>query len=180
MAELIRQEGGVAASRSVLRLYKFALQDGPRIIHSFKKELGATVVEELSHALIAEKLAAIVEAQNPKAFFRTALVRRAITWQRRGDATVAATPDESISPKPVAGSTGHTQGRDIGEEAERREFVHDARLILDSLSDRDRQIVVAVALGDDREAVARAFGTTRANVDQIVSRVRKLLKGGAS
>jgi DNA-directed RNA polymerase specialized sigma24 family protein len=180
LAELIRQEGGPFKSRAVLRLYKVAQKDGPSLIRSFEKDLGAAVLEELTHALISEKLAEIVQAENPKAFFRTALVRRAISWRRRGDAVVAAVPTEPRVPKPVSGSTGHAQGRDFDEEAEHRRFVHDARVILESLSERDRQIVIAVGLGEAPEAIAREFRTTRDNVYQIVRRCRKQLEGGAS
>jgi DNA-directed RNA polymerase specialized sigma24 family protein len=180
VAELIRQEGGPSKSRAVAQLYKYAQKDGPWLIRSFEKELGKGVLEELTHALLAEKLDEIVYADNPKALFRTSLVRRAISWRRRGDAAVMPQSTEPLTPKPISGSTGHGESRDLDEDAERHRFVHDAHVILGGLSERDRQIVVAVGLGEDREGIARAFKTTRANVDQIVSRVRKQLKGGAS
>jgi transcriptional regulator len=33
--------------------------------------------------------------------------------------------------------------------------------------------MVADAVGDPRDEIARAFGTTRANIDQIISRARR-------
>jgi DNA-directed RNA polymerase specialized sigma24 family protein len=64
------------------------------------------------------------------------------------------------------------------QEDGRRAFVLDARAELLRLSPRDRAIVVAAALGEEREDIARNLGTSRANVDQIVSRARKRLSGG--
>jgi hypothetical protein len=40
--------------------------------------------------------------------------------------------------------------------------------------------VVAAAVGEDRDMIAQAFGTSRANVDQIVSRVRLRFTRGTS
>jgi DNA-binding NarL/FixJ family response regulator len=45
------------------------------------------------------------------------------------------------------------------------------------MAPREREIVVAVAMGEDREELARSYNTSRANIDQIVSRARRRLHG---
>jgi RNA polymerase sigma factor (sigma-70 family) len=181
VAELIRQEGGPLKSRAVTQLYRYAQADGPLMIRSFERQLGQEVLAELTHALFAEKLDAIVAADSPQAFFKTALRRRAISWLRRGDSVVASEAPQPGMATPLSGAPGVTaQGRNIDEDAEQRRFVLDARMLLNSLSERDRQIAVAAGLGEDREEIARTYSTTRANVDQILSRLRKQLKGGVS
>lgn len=178
VVDLIRREGGPRKSRAVRGLYEMAIADGRRVLASFQRQLGDEVILELTHALVAEKLQEIVDANSPFALFKTALRRRAISWLRRGDAVVAERPDEALDAG--ASSTGATPGLEASAQADERQFVFDAQAALNSLSERDRQIAVAVGLGEDREAIARAFNTSRANVDQIVSRLRKRLDGGGS
>jgi DNA-directed RNA polymerase specialized sigma24 family protein len=158
---LLRRSPTPATSRDLPRLYELALADGPPLLRSFRRRLGDDRIVDLIHDLLAAKLDALIAADEPRALFCTALQRRAISWLRRGDADVVADP-----------SSGKTPAASI-DEHERQEFIVDARRTLRDLPDRDREIVVAVALGEDREAVARAFGTSRANVDQILSRVRR-------
>lgn len=156
-------------SPHIRRLYEVALSDGRRFLTSFRGTLGDERTLDLVHDLLAEKLLAIIEAETPRAFFCTALQNRARSWVRRGDAKVVESPPES--------------SRDAGpdrSEDERRAFVLDARDALAALSERDRDVVVAAALGEDREAIAREFRTSRANVDQIVSRVQKRFRGEGS
>ncbi len=153
-------------SADLPRLYALALADGPRLLGSFRRRLGEDRVVDLIHDLLAMKAEAIIAADQPRALFCTALQRRAISWLRRGDAQVAADVPEA------ADASGTT-------EDERRGFILDAKTALDHLPARERAIVVAVALGEERESIAREFGTSRANVDQIVSRVRRRFEGEA-
>lgn len=156
------------------RLYELALADGPKLLASFRRRLGDERILDLIHDLLAVKVEAIVMADEPRALFCTALQRRAISWLRRGDAAVVEYPAEDSA-------TSEGSGNHSGEaEDDRRGFILDARNILSKLPDRERAMVVAVALGEDREAIAKAFGTSRANVDQIVSRVRKKLSSAES
>jgi DNA-directed RNA polymerase specialized sigma24 family protein len=150
-------------------LYEVALSDGPRFLASFHRTLGDQRTLDLVQDLLGEKLLAIIEAETPRAFFCTALQNRARSWVRRGDANVVESPPDS--------------SRDTASEKnedDRRAFVLDARDALAALSERDRGIVVAAALGEDREGIAREFRTSRANVDQIVSRVQKRFRGEGS
>lgn len=141
------------------RLYELALEDGPRLLARFQRRLGDDRVVDLVHDLLATKVDAIVAAEEPRALFCTALQRRAISWLRRGDAAVAEEAPESASGKE--------------DESDRQRFLIDARAALEGLSDRERAMAVAVALGEEREEIAREFKTSRANVDQILSRIRR-------
>jgi DNA-directed RNA polymerase specialized sigma24 family protein len=147
------------------RLYELARADGPRLLSRFARRLGDDRVLDLVHDLLATQLEAILAAKEPRALFCTALQRRAISWLRRGDADV-------VEDKPDVAAEH--------DEPERQRFLLDAKAALDGLGARERMMVVAVALGEDREAIAREFQTTRANVDQIVSRVRRRFSGESS
>ena len=151
-------------SEDLPRLYALALADGPRLLGSFRRRLGEERIVDLVHDLMAAKAEAIIKADEPRALFCTALQRRAISWLRRGDAEVVAEVRETADASAVA-------------EDERQGFILDARTALDQLPARERAMVVAVALGEERESIAREFGTSRANVDQIVSRVRRRFSG---
>ena len=164
-AAQIRAEGGSQRSPNVRRLYELALTDGRGMIASFRTQFGDAQITDLIHDLLAEKLDAIIAANAPKALFRTALVRRAISWHRRGDAIVAEDVPDMVS-----------EVRNDAE-SERSAFVLDARAALLRLPERDREIVVAVAEGADREDLAVRFGTSRANIDQIVSRTKQRFRG---
>jgi len=145
------------------RLYELALADGPKLLSSFRRRLGDERIVDLVHDLLAAKLEAIVSADEPRALFCTALQRRAISWLRRGDACVVEDPAKETASTDRTGQP----------EDERRGFILDAHALLDRLPVRERAMVVAIALGEEREAIAAEFGTSRANVDQIVRRVRK-------
>jgi DNA-directed RNA polymerase specialized sigma24 family protein len=159
---LLRAAPDPLQSEHVARLYELALSDGPRLLRSFRRRLGDERIVDLVHDLLAVKLEAIIAAEEPRALFCTALHRRAISWLRRGDAIVMPDGPEVASAPTAA-------------EEETRGFVHDALAALRALPAREREIVVAAAVGEDREAIAREFGTSRANVDQIVSRARRRL-----
>ncbi|MFO0735400.1 MAG: hypothetical protein U0270_05955 [Labilithrix sp.] len=159
-ARLVRQD----KTRHLPRLYELALEDGPKLLARFQRRLGDERIVDLVHDLLSTKAEAIVAADEPRALFCTALQRRAISWLRRGDAAVMEAGPESAG------------GRE--DEGERQRFLLDARAALDGLSERERAMAVAVALGEERETIAREFRTTRANVDQIVSRIRRRFAGG--
>jgi RNA polymerase sigma factor (sigma-70 family) len=138
-------------------LYALAMDDGQRALRSFKK-LDAARRVDLVHDLLATRMDAILDAESPRALFMTSLGRLAIQWLRRKDAEVL----EPVTPTP--------DGTD-------RDPAHRLDLIrtLERLPPRDRQVLLAVAMGEDREEIARVLGTSRENVDQIVSRARKRL-----
>lgn len=153
-------------SKHLGRLYELALSDGLRCLASYRATLGEERVVDLIHDLLAHRLHEIITADTPRAFFYTSLVNRARSWVRRGAAKVMeSSPDSS------------RHASSDGLEEDLRAFVLDARAALACLSARDRSIVVAVAEGEDREEVARTHHTSRANVDQIVSRAQRRFRG---
>lgn len=168
LVECIREDGDSANRVHMARLYALAVADGIGFLKSFRSQLGEDRLRDLIHDLLAERLDVILAADEPRAYFCIALKRKAISWVRRGDAEVA---------EDLPGSWRGGEADGTLEEA-RRAFVMDAREALGRLSARDRGIVVAAGLGSEREEIAREFNTTRANVDQIVSRFRKRFEEG--
>src|SRR5690606_26659727 len=110
---------------------------------------------DLIHDLLATRLDAILGADSPRALFLTALSRLAIQWMRRRDAEV----HESLA---------------VQVDTVDRDPAHgiDARRALEKLGPREARVLFAVATGEDRDEIARVHGTSRQNVDQIVSRAR--------
>jgi RNA polymerase sigma factor (sigma-70 family) len=159
-----RLRGSSAPDRSpyVRALYELAIRDGTGFLAAYRRSLDEDRVRDLIHDVLATKLKAILDAETPRAFFCTVLQNRARSWLRRGDAKVVETLPDSARER----SSG------VSEE-ERRVFHLDAEDALSELSERDRAIVVAASFGEDRETIAREHGTSRANVDQIVSRTQK-------
>lgn len=155
------------------KLYALALEDGPRLLGSFRRRLGEDRIVDLVHDLLAAKLEVIVAAKEPRALFCTALQRRAISWLRRGDAAVLEDRSRDSAPHASDASAVAAIDGSVNPEDDRHEFLIDAKSALDELPPRERAMVVAVAMGEERESIAREFGTSRANVDQIVSRVRR-------
>jgi len=161
-------------SPHVARFYALAIDDGMRTLRSFRERLGEDRLRDLIHDLLASALDAILDAESPRAFFTTSLRRRAIDWIRRPDAAIADHDDprrenDVRADRVTAGAAiGNTTDADHG-------FVMDARAALAQLSERDRDIVLGVAYGEDRERLAQEHRTTRQNIDQIVSRARRVL-----
>ena len=163
--ELRKAPGGdpwKGPKESLKRLFELAKVDGPVAIHSFRDDLGDATLEDLIFDLMTTKMREIVEFADPRGCFFKSLKRRAISHTRKLGSRVVESPD-----------------RELGEGIERnpssdRAFALDAHAVLALLSPRDREIAIAAGSGEDRTAIAQAFKTSRANVDQIVSRVRKL------
>lgn len=136
------------------RLYALARAEAHRALRGFRA-IDRARVDDLLHDVLLRCLDAMLHAESPRAFFRHVLLNDARSWLRRRDATIATTRgDHRVT---------------CDDPALRL----DGRRALARLSVRDRAIVVAVGLGHEREAVARAHGTSRANVDKIVSRLRQ-------
>jgi len=165
--ELVARMGETEPTRNphFRDFYALAVRDGMVFLRSFRGALGEERIHDLIHDVL-EDAETILKAETPRAYFCTVLRRRAISWRRRGDAAVAEMPVET--------ATEHAQASD-----ERRVFALDAVAAMARLSERERRVLVAVALGEDRESIARALGTTRPNIDQIVSRAKKRFQTGA-
>jgi DNA-directed RNA polymerase specialized sigma24 family protein len=142
-------------------LYLLAIADGLRVLRGFR-----ALSEEELRDVVAEKFvrewASILTADRPRAYFLTAVKRAAISALRK-KGTAGKHQEALLS---VADDAARTEDDTVTtlELAAR----------LRRLSPRDQQIVRAVHSGEDREEVALCFRTSRANIDQICSRVARV------
>lgn len=146
---------------AMARLYALAL----KAAHDALRSHGPSVreqVEDLVHDKLFACLEDLLKASNPRGLFVTAIRRAAIDLVRR--ARRFDHDDE-------------TPGDHLSDPAPRADDAITSReelnALLAPLSARDREVILAAAQGCDREELAAAFGTSRANIDQIVSRVRR-------
>jgi len=142
------------------------LREARRIIGSYSKDFGADGLDDIASQFLVDKLDALVEADNPARFLATALYRRACSMKRRKDAQHLELTERH------ADGTAGADGRKPLLELE----LEEAMIALNSLSTRDREIILAVASGHEPEEAAEAFGTSRANVYQVISRFRRRFK----
>ncbi len=146
------------------KLYELATRDGRRILSSFRR-IAEADRDDLIHDVLVRVLDHLLDAQveNPRAFFATALTRDATsafrTEKRRNELVSVHLPEAHPH---------ETHGRSDG-----RDQLLIQLQALESASPRDQQILIALGLGEPPQEVAHAFGLTRANVDQIVSRFRR-------
>jgi len=100
-----------------------------------------------------------------RALFVVAVIRKALDYVRGPDEPpVGRSDDAGDDPIGQLPGSHNVEGEVLG----RIELTE----LLARLSPRDRQIAVAVALGENRDDVAASFGTSRANIDQIMHRIR--------
>ncbi len=164
LATEIRASPSPYESPGLGRLYELALFEGECVLDAYR-EVDCDRRDDLVVDLLLASLRQLLAADRPRALFRVALHNRARSWLRRGDA-------------PVERDEGPVTVIDRAGVEDAMIFRIDAHRALAQLPARDHAILFSVGLGEDREAVARAHGTTVANVDQIVSRARRRL--GAS
>ncbi|MEI8256347.1 MAG: sigma-70 family RNA polymerase sigma factor [Deltaproteobacteria bacterium] len=146
--------------RAWQRLYAIARDLGLRVLHTMVDREAAL---DLVHDLLSTRLQELLGADNPRALFVVAIKRRALDEIRRRKRRGEETDDEILDVYAAP-----TQSPD---------FVLDAQKLLATLSPRNRQIVVAAAMGEDRGKIALAWNTSSANVDKIVSKTFLLGKG---
>lgn len=155
-------------SPALARLYRVAVAEARAALQSFSADIHGQA-DDLVHDLLHEKLDAILEARNPRGLFITAIRNAAIDLQRR-DKRLARGEDAVTALEASDEALALDDAASARQEAER---------LTATLSARERQVFAALAAGEERDDIAGALGTTRANIDQIVSRTRKRL-GGAS
>ena len=153
--------GDVGAFRA---LYQMATEDGRALLRARYAKTNPADHEDLIHDVLATAQDRIVEAENPRGMFIVCLANRTVDFFRRA----REKPLGDELPEIVASS--NTAAR------------LDLQRALEELTvgnERDAQIYYAIAvLGEDADVVARAYGLTRDNAYQIVSRTKKRLKGG--
>ncbi len=152
------------------RLYELALAEGVRVLGTFRDLDEARRVDLALETLVAKRRE-IAEADRPRAFFRTVLYRDAVSWRRSGRARLATEAD-------ALEGCAHTAGPCDAVECGALHRL-DARAALARMNDRQRAMLVADAEGHSRDEIARAHETTRANVDQVLSRARRSAGLGA-
>lgn len=150
------------------RLWALALEEAPRALAGFRGsgKLDDERIADLTKDFLVEHLRALLDAVSPRAYFIVALQNAARSWLRRGSSTVAE------------GVPRDEGGRE--DPAALTDYAHliDARDFLRTLSQREYDVLVGLVNGADREELARALDISRANVDQIVSRVRRRFRAG--
>lgn len=146
------------------RLYTLAMRTGKAMLGAkFGRQLDDGDIEHLVSTKFAATSSEIVNASNPRGFFVTAIVREAIGVIRRSHTADKHAPELT--------RVGDMRARAQDEQARVDTIAMAA--CFETFSPRDQQILRAVGEGDDREAIARHFATSRANIDQIISRSRK-------
>lgn len=140
-------------------LYALAMSAARATLRRFRG-IDPARAEDLASEVILRALPEVIAAENPRAYYCTALRRAAISWTRRGGAAVRE------------GEARPWEGGPL--DAAERAVIDcvDARRRLKALAPRERAVLFAVVEGEAREAIAARLGTSRANVDQIVHRAR--------
>lgn len=160
----VRQSKDPWQSPALPRLYELAHALGPAVLSGLG--IRREDIEDLVSELLATKLHEIVASAEPRPFFWTCLRRKAISRLRRKATRVV---EDRPLDAPGEGQTASDEGR------------QDARRILEIvrslLTPREWDVVSAIHLeGVEREEVAAALRTSRANIDQIMRRARMKLK----
>lgn len=161
----LRGEQAPYRSPAFARLQGVAQADAQRLLAGFVRQgkLDEARIHDLvGDWLLAEgRLHALLTSDQgrPRQLFATSIVRAALSWIRRPSAKVVA-PDAAA--ERAVSPPDHL-------------FLLHARQRLAALAPRDRDVLLAVHAGEDREVLARGYGVTRAAIDQIVSRARRTL-----
>jgi len=162
LVERVRMSPVPEQSPALAELYAQAVRTGSRVLQrKFRGRLNHADIEDIVIDKFTRVLPAIIAAANPGGFFITSVVHAAIDHCKRRETQAKHAP-KIAQMQPLDARTDEVP---VETFAMRRCF--------EQFSDRDQQILRAVAEGEDREHIARLFGTSRANVDQLVSRARK-------
>lgn len=161
-AEGVRAAPSPWESESFGELYLLAKSEASLVLRTFRTMDDARR-EDIALGALVEKLPEIAAADRPRAYFRTVVLNDAISWTRGDRARVAETPRTTRA---------YVEGP-LDEEEMRAIYRLDVCGALESADERELAMLLADAEGVAREDIARAHGTTRANVDQIISRWRR-------
>ncbi|MDP3207705.1 MAG: sigma-70 family RNA polymerase sigma factor [Rhodoglobus sp.] len=171
VVQCVAESSGPGRGEEINRLYRFAMDEGRSALRGMQW-VGPSEVEDLVHDKLHAELASLLLATDPRAYFCTIVRRAALDLRRkvqgkRGDGTArrvfVSVDDADFQALPA-------EDPPVDEALARR---REAREIVARLSERELQVFAAIMHGEDRDDIAAALGTSRANVDQIVSRTRK-------
>lgn len=144
------------------KLYAIALKVAPSQLRSF--ELPDGLPEDLAADLLTAKLNQQVDCVGTAfSFFVASLQNKAKSWKRHQRVRLNHQERQAVS------ETEPTEEPD-GTEVERR--LAKARKVL---TDREREIFEQIGREERREEIAARLGTSRTNIDQLISRARKKL-----
>lgn len=145
------------------QLWALALEEAPRALASFRVSgrLDDDRIADLTRDFLVDHLRALLDnAVNPRAYFVVSLQNCARSWLRKGSARLAPAEHEEgkvRAPRAVSADPA---------------LLIDAQDFVLTLTERERDVLAGLTHDVDREELARTLGISRANVDQIVSRVR--------
>lgn len=148
-------------------LYTLVCRDGRRMLRSFR-QIDDDRKDDLALDTLLVALPALLRADCARAYFATALYRAALSW-RRSPRAALATADANADEACDAESP-------LECEARRMEYCLDAQAAFAQLPRRERAVLLADARGCLRDEIAAELGTSRANVDQVISRARRLAR----
>lgn len=155
------------------QFYRLALEDANLVLRSFDR-IPPDQREDLVHDILVLKLPRLLAADNPRAYFVTAVANRAKDWLRNLKASgvvyrIGKGDDDEVTP-PFPEQNHPPRAEAVLELRDTLEHLGD-------LSPRDVQVFEAVVFfNEKRKTIAAICGMTRENVDQIVSRVRRRLR----
>ncbi len=153
----IARHGTPGPASAWSRLYLFALAEARSALASFRLE--PAEVDDLASDFLEQRLAEVVAEGNmaPRAVFRTAIVRWTLNVMK-----------QRSREKLLERAGGDRAGPSLSEDD--LVSAHDATAALAELGVRDRRILTAVWLGEDREEIARRWRVERSAIDKIASR----------
>lgn len=160
----LRREERPGTSQVLAEFYGLVQRDvGPIIQKAFHNLGDAECADVVASKFFSVWTHLIKESsRHPRGLFLTACNRAAIDQLRR--IKTAEKCEDKVA------SALHAESR----RAEDTEHSLDLAALFATLSHRDQQILRAVAEGEDREELGRQFGISRAAIDQIVSRARRM------
>jgi RNA polymerase sigma factor (sigma-70 family) len=147
-------------SRDFRLLYELAMKEGPGLLGSMgiDHERASGLITDL----FLRELDKLVTAQVPFPYFVTSVRHAGIDWLRKTRREVVSEPKVDRA----------------GTQDEASEAVVHLRAVWQTLTPKEREIFSALQAGEDRDGIARSLRTSRANIDQLISRARKRLKDG--
>lgn len=161
VCEALRSTDRPHAHAAFATLWTLALPTGRRALRRYRA-LDASRIEDLVRDVLVARLSEIVRAASPRAYFVSAVHNTARSWLRSPRAEV-------VEPDAREGYVNNA----LDDEEALRVFVIDGRARFAAQSSRAQRLMAADAMGWTREEIAAHEGTSRANVDQILSRARR-------
>lgn len=150
-------------SVDVARLYEIALRVAPSLLARFSLPEG--LPQDMASDLLTQRLNKLVDCgAKPFTLLAVSLWNRAKSWKRHQRVQANHREREAASePEPI--------DEDDGGKAEDRRMKAWA-----VLTDKEKDIFERLSREEPRDDIAKTLDTSRANVDQIISRARKRLK----